>query len=141
MLVINKVLALDVGEKRIGVAVASTIARLPSVLLTFEHNDTIFTAIDEYLQAESIDLIVVGRPRSMQGQETAQTAYTRTFILALKQHTQLPIVEQDETLTSRQAEQELQARGKPYVKGDIDALAALYILEDYLKTESNGAVR
>lgn len=131
---INKILALDVGEKRIGVAVASTIARLPSSLVTLQHTSNIFADLQRYITEESIDLIVVGRPRNLSGDETAQTRYTRDFIAQLSAHTQLPIVEQDETLTSRQAEAELVARGKPYTKGDIDALAAVYILDDYLRT-------
>lgn len=130
---VSKVLGLDVGEKRIGVAVASTIARLPSALPTVLHDDSVYQQLLGYIQDEAIDLIVVGRPRNLSGEETAQTRYTHAFIASLSEHTSLPIVMQDETLTSRQAEAELQARGKPYAKGDIDALAAIYILEDYLQ--------
>jgi RNase H-fold protein (predicted Holliday junction resolvase) len=44
---------------------------------------------------------------------------------------------QDEAATSRQAESELQARGKPYSKEDIDALSATYILEDFISEQVN----
>jgi RNase H-fold protein (predicted Holliday junction resolvase) len=47
------------------------------------------------------------------------------------------VVFQDEALTSRKAESELNKRGKPYAKGDVDALAATYILEDYLTQQEN----
>jgi RNase H-fold protein (predicted Holliday junction resolvase) len=54
------------------------------------------------------------------------------FVLELKQHFPLPVYMQDEALTSKHAEEELQARGKLYSKEDIDALAATYILDDWL---------
>ncbi len=80
----------------------------------------------------AVSQLVAGLPRGLDGQETAQTAYARNFAEAISQQLQLPVYYQDEAVTSRQAEAELQARGKPYAKGDIDALAATYILEDYL---------
>ena len=54
------------------------------------------------------------------------------FTKQLKQSFNLPVYFQDEAVTSKQAEAELQARGKHYEKSDIDALAATYILEDWL---------
>jgi putative transcription antitermination factor YqgF len=69
----------------------------------------------------------------LQGQETDQTGYVRNFVATLQKEISTPIVLQDEALTSHHAEEELESRGKPYAKGDIDALAACYILEDYLK--------
>lgn len=139
--VINKVLALDVGEKRIGVAVASMIARLPRALPTLVHDGTVYQRITDYIMQESIDAIVVGRPRNLSGEETAQTRYTYDFVAGLSNHISLPIELQDETLTSRQAEAELKARGKPFEKGDIDALAAVYILEDYLRSYTDTKTR
>jgi putative Holliday junction resolvase len=79
--------------------------------------------------------LVVGLPRGLEGQETAQTAAVREFVALLSQQLSIPLVLQDEAVTSRKAEEELLARGKPYAKGDIDALAATYILDDYLKAQ------
>jgi RNase H-fold protein (predicted Holliday junction resolvase) len=56
----------------------------------------------------------------------------RQFGASLAQQVDLPLSWQDEAVTSAQAEAELVQRKKPYTKGDIDALAAVYILNDYL---------
>jgi putative Holliday junction resolvase len=108
------------------------IARLPRPLITLERNDTFFAALESIVEVEGVKVIVVGYPRGLRGQHTAQTAAIEAFVVELRQHFPLPIYYQDEALTSKHAEAELKARGKIYDRGDIDALAATYILEDYL---------
>jgi putative Holliday junction resolvase len=131
----SSVLSLDVGAKRVGVAVASFKARLPRPLTTLLHDEAIFQALDDIVEAEGVSTLVVGYPRGMQGQQTKQTDEIEEFCTELSRHFSIPIHLQDEALTSRQAEAELEDRGKPYSKGDIDALAATYILEDYLNEQ------
>ncbi len=128
----RSILALDVGEKRIGVAIASLVARLPHPLITLDTDETLFRTLENIVEVEAVGALVVGFPRGMQGQKTAQTAAIEQFTQKLRQHFILPINMQDESLTSKRAEAELEARGKVYAKGDIDALAATYILEDFL---------
>lgn len=125
-------LALDVGSKRIGVAIASLSFKLPRPLCTLMNDDTFLKRLNDLIKTEAIGVLVVGLPRGLEGQETGQTKYVRDFVDQLKTHIDLPINFQDEALTSTWAEAELTARGKIYQKGDIDALAATYILEDYL---------
>lgn len=130
----STILAFDVGERRIGVARASTIARLPSALTTLARREgAVLDDIKRLAQREGASRLVVGLPRGLNGQETAQTAAVQAFGLSLEQAVGLPVIWQDEALTSRKAEAELASRGKPYQKGDIDALSAVYILEDYLR--------
>ena len=129
----NAILALDVGDKRVGVAVASLMARLPRPVITLDRDDTLFTAIENIADIEAVGALVVGFPRGMQGQQTKQTEAIMDFTSELRQHFALPIVMQDETLTSKHAEAELQGRGRPYDKAAIDALAATYILDDFLR--------
>lgn len=126
------VLALDVGDRRIGVAVASLIARLPRPLTTLERSDGFLAELQRIIESEAIGAVVVGLPRGLEGQSTEQTARTETFIAQLKEAIDAPVYTQDEALTSKKAEAELDARGTPYSRGDIDALAATYILEDFL---------
>jgi putative pre-16S rRNA nuclease len=128
----NSILGLDVGGKRVGVAVASLSARLPRPLVTLERNDGFFDELGDIIKAEDAEALVVGLPRGMEGQHTAQTDEVETFARSLSGHFGLPVHMQDEALTSKHAEAELEARGKPYVRGDIDALAATYILQDWL---------
>ena len=61
-----------------------------------------------------------------------QTKYSRKVAEEIKNKLSIEVVFQDEALTSVKARDELDARKKPYEKGDIDKLAACYILEDYL---------
>ncbi len=129
------ILALDVGARRIGVALASTPARIASPLLTLEHSPEIFTRLQELIERENVDTIVVGLPRGLDGQTTAQTSATETFIDELRGRIDVPIFTQDEALTSVKAEAELASRRKPHAKAAVDALAATYILEDFLREQ------
>lgn len=129
---LSSVLALDVGEKRIGVAHAGIPALLPRPLSTLTNSDQIVHDILALIQEQRAVALVMGLPRGLQGQETAQTRIVEEFGHTLEEHLSIPLYWQDEAVTSRQAEEELKARGKPYEKGDIDALAATYILEDFL---------
>jgi putative Holliday junction resolvase len=133
----RNILALDVGERRIGVALTSLEARLPAPLTTIDRTkfDNIYQAISDLIQKYEASIIVVGLPRDMNGQETAQTKATHHFVTELQAATALPIYLQDEAGTSLLAKEELQQRGKPYQKGDVDKLAATYILRDWLDTQ------
>ena len=129
----SSILALDVGAARIGVASASLLARLPSPLTTLKNEGDIAANIKHLAEEHGAAGIVVGLPRGLDGQHTAQTLATEEFASALKKVVDVPLYWQDEALTSAKAEAELHARGKPYSKGDIDALSATYILEDFLR--------
>jgi putative Holliday junction resolvase len=133
----KSVLSLDVGARRVGVAVATLEARLPRPLITLERDDTLFAALENIAEVEAAIALVVGFPRGMQGQHTKQTAAIEDFAQELREHFALPLHFQDEALTSKHAEAELDGRGRPYDKGDIDALAATYILEDFLREHQN----
>ncbi|HJP96407.1 MAG TPA: Holliday junction resolvase RuvX [Candidatus Saccharimonadales bacterium] len=125
-------LALDVGAQRIGVARANSIARIASPLTTLQHTDQVLSDIAQLVKQEQADELVVGLPRGLESQETDQTRYVRQFVADLQTHITIPIHFQDEALTSVTAKKELEARKKPYAKGEVDALAATYILNDYL---------
>lgn len=130
----SNIVALDVGDARIGVARASSIARISETIGTVPMNDEAPSAIKQLLQDQAADVLVVGLPRNMSGEETAQTAKVRAFATKLEQETGCKVVFQDESLTSVQAEVALDKDKKAYNKGDVDALAATYILNDYLST-------
>lgn len=125
-------IGLDVGEKRIGVAVADTGVRIAVPFMTIEVDGNEIAAIHELVIRERADTIVVGYPRNQQGEATAQTKYVEQFTERLNEG-DAKIVFQDESLTSVIAEQRLAAQKKPYTKGDIDAQAAAIILQDYVE--------
>jgi putative holliday junction resolvase len=128
----NSILALDVGGKRIGVALANAIVRIASPLITLENGPAIVQAIKDLIKQHDVAILVCGLPRGLDGQRTAQTKTIEDFVKELQKTIKIPLYWQDEAVTSRQAEAELQARAKSYRKEDIDALAATYILEDFL---------
>ncbi len=132
----HNLLAIDVGKQRIGLAVASSIARLSRPLATLENNDKFWQQLSEVVEKEQIGEIIIGLPRSLEGRETEQTAYTRNFAEDLKQRFSLPVYFQDEALTSHHAETELKHAGKWTPGAHVDALAAALILEDFLSHPS-----
>jgi putative holliday junction resolvase len=131
----STIVALDIGQRRIGVAIASRASRLAKPFKTVINDDTVIQELQKVLREQHAEAMVVGLPRGLDGQRTAQTDAVEAFITGLRQHVTLPIYWQDEALTSKQAEAELNSRGKPYLKGDIDALAATYILEDFMQEQ------
>ncbi len=130
-------LALDVGAARIGVAVTSPGVSIARPLTTILNDDTVLQTIVQLVLDNKATAVVVGLPRGLNGQDTGQTKTTEAFAEQLKESLDVPLFWQDEALTSQKAEEELRSRGKPYEKGDIDALAACYILEDYLTSQEH----
>ena len=124
-------LGLDIGERRIGVARVNLIAKLPEALATLPNNTTFLERLKQLIGEYQIDGLVVGLPRNLNGQETAQSQTIRDFCAKYLNRLNLPIIWQDETLSSVAAES--QAKDKQS-KAGVDALAARIILEDYLKT-------
>ena len=129
----QSIVCLDVGEKRIGVAVADTSVRIAVAFDTIEVDGNELTKIAEIVIREDAKTLVIGYPRNQQGETTAQTAYVENFAKQLEEVAE-NIVFQDESLTSVMAENRLIAMKKPYAKGDIDAQAAAIILEDYMES-------
>jgi putative Holliday junction resolvase len=128
----KQVLALDIGERRIGVARGDTGIRIAIPLLTLVVDGTELDRIKRLVADEKIDVLVLGYPRNQSGEATAQTQYVETVASQLE-GVAPQLVFQDESLTSVMAEQRLKASGRPYEKGDIDAEAASLILQDYLE--------
>ncbi len=126
----QSVIAIDYGNKRVGIARASVVARLPETLVTLENNSNLMSSIQNIIDKEDVSVVVVGLPRSLEGSDTEQTKKTRNFIEQLRELA-VEVVEQDEAVTSEHAISELQQSKNKFVKSDVDQLAALYILEDY----------
>lgn len=130
----NNIIALDVGEKRIGVARAHADIGFASPLTTLANDSEVWAKLETILLENQVSVVVVGLPRNLRGEDTAQTVYCRTFADQVENRFGLSIVMQDEALTSQKAETELKNRKKNFQKSDVDALAATFILEDYLSS-------
>jgi putative Holliday junction resolvase len=139
--VTGRILAVDVGARRVGLAISDasrTLAR-PLETLTVANSadavDRVARRIEELDQEdEGLATIVVGMPSRLDGTPTPQTAHVLAFIALLKTRTALPIATEDERLTSREAESRLARREKDWRKrkAQIDAVAASVFLQDYL---------
>ena len=129
-----RVIGLDVGEKRIGVAKADTNIRIATPVGFFNVDGTEWAMIDRIAKMNNTNFFVLGLPRSNEGNETKQSMFVRQFAKKLAEKIPNAKVRfQDESLTSVQAEERLKMRKKAYEKGDIDAEAATIILQDFVE--------
>jgi putative Holliday junction resolvase len=127
---VNNLLALDVGSARIGLARASMNARLPEPLPTLKNDSSFIIKVKEAIEENQIDTLIVGLPRNMSGQETKQSVYVREFCANTLNKLNLPIIYQDETLSTVKAQEWIKRNN--YNKTSLDSVAAVIILEDYL---------
>lgn len=137
-----RVVGLDVGERRIGVAVSDrtlTLARPVSVLRAASlEADAVQLASAEIARLgaedDGVATIVVGLPRRLDGSDSDMTPRVAAFATALGAATRLPVLLQDERLTSREAESRLATTDRSWRsrKARLDAAAAAVILQDYL---------
>lgn len=128
-------IGLDIGSQRVGVAVARGDVRIAHPLTTLTADEAVFDAIGSLVREHQAEIIVAGWPRGLSGQHTAQTIVTEQFVDRLRTLAGVPVVLQDEALTSQKAEAELKARSKPFERAEVDALAATYILEDFMNEQ------
>lgn len=127
-----KLLALDIGDRRIGVAAADTGTKIAYPLTTLDVGNDIVERIEELIAEQHATELVIGFPRNLNGESTAQTATVQKFAAKLEIFG-LPIHFQDETLTSVVAEAHLGKVRSTHPKGSIDAHAAAIILTDYIE--------
>ena len=135
-----RILGIDVGQRRVGLAISDpsgTLAR-PLTTLTIDRESAVDRVAREVerLAAEDdgLEAIVVGVPARLDGSATGQTPPVTAFIAALRARTAIPVVGEDERLTSREAESRLAVRERDWKKrkARLDAAAAAIILQDYL---------
>ena len=128
------VAALDIGDRRIGVALTSLIARLPAPYTTIDRQQVMDVPawVGDFVKSNNVCVLVVGMPKDLNGKTTEQTAKVTELARSLEAIISIPIVMQEEAVTSIEAEKRLKNLGKPYSKADIDAEAACIILQDYL---------
>lgn len=137
----GRVLAIDVGARRVGLAISDasrTLARPLETIAVSSEADAVNRVARRIEQLdgedEGIAAIVVGLPSRLDGAPTPQTARVIAFITQLTARTSLPIATEDERLTSREAESRLARRERDWRKrkAQLDAMAAAVFLQDYL---------
>lgn len=133
----GRILALDVGKRRIGLAVSDELGWTAQGLDTL-HRTRIREDLErlrDLMEHWSISTLLVGHPLHMSGDESRQAEYTREFAERLGEYVNVPVVFWDERLTSAEAERILRAAGASLEerKRSIDKLSAVLLLESYLE--------
>lgn len=132
----SRILALDPGTKRIGVAVSDEMGWIAQPLETFERRsiEEDVAHIRELVLRHDVNQIVLGLPLRLHGQAGPEAENVRRFIERLEQDLKIPIVAWDERLTSKSAEDMLIGAGvsRKKRKGVVDRVAAAILLQSYL---------
>ena len=140
-----RVLGIDLGRRRVGLAVSDptrTLAR-PLTTLTLHDDDAVDRVMTEALRLaredEGLSAIVVGMPARLDGRPSEETVRVVQFIAGLRARSDLPVYEEDERLTSREAESRLALLERDWRKrkAKIDAAAAAVILQDFLDRKND----
>ncbi len=132
----SRILALDLGKKRIGLAVSDplgiTAQGLPNLERTNKRADLV--AIEALVKDRQVGLILMGNPMNMRGSEGRQSAWVREFAAAIEARTGVPVKLWDERLTTVEASRVLRESGISIEKraAAVDRLSAVILLQSYL---------
>jgi putative Holliday junction resolvase len=137
----GRILALDLGKKRIGLALSDplgiTAQGLPTLQRTRIRED--LAALADLIQEHDVRLLLLGHPLHMSGHESRQSEYTREFGMRLGEYTGVEVRLWDERLTTVEAERVLRSSGISIDKRAkaVDRLSAQILLESFLDSEAN----
>jgi putative Holliday junction resolvase len=136
---VGRILALDVGKKRIGLAISDELGFTAQGLDTL-HRSRIredLAGLARLAREKNVVTIVVGKPLHMSGSASRQSVYTEEFAERLREWTGLPIVFWDERLTTVEAERVLREGGATLEesKRAVDRMSAVLLLESYLENQ------
>ena len=133
---LTRILALDYGEKRVGLAISDLMQIIAKPFKTLNNisNNNIFDQLKIIIEEKSIDKIVVGLPTTLNNKESKQTKIVNQFINQLEIAVTIPVVSYDERLTSIEAKRSLVVQGVKtgHNKGAVDMTAAAIFLQNYL---------
>lgn len=135
-------LALDVGDRRIGVAVSDPTELLarPLLVITRKSNDEAADAIGRLATEHGARVVVVGLPIGSEGELGEQARKTRTFARFLRRRLRIEVITWDERLSTQDAQREMIAQGVRRSRRNemLDAAAAAVILDDWLTARRAG---
>ncbi|PLK44116.1 Holliday junction resolvase RuvX [Emticicia sp. TH156] len=131
-----RILAIDYGAKRTGLAVTDPLKMIASALETVP-SGTLIDYLKKYTAAEEVEAFVVGMPKNLDGNDTHGTFYVNKLIEELKiQFPAMPVHLVDERFTSKMAVQTMIAGGMKkkdrQIKGNVDKISAVIILQSFM---------
>ncbi len=134
-------LGIDFGTKRIGLAVGYPEHGpiVPFKTLIKKTNSDLFSEIISIIKEQSIEVVIVGIPKDLHGQESLTTRQANNFVNRLKSMINVPVQTTDETLTTFEAEERLIEAKVPASKRSamLDQMAAVVILESFLNQKAS----
>ena len=135
----GRILAIDYGLKRTGLAVTDPLQIIATALDTVE-TSSLTGFLKNYFQKEQVDEVVIGMPKKLNNEDSDTAAAVRTFIETFKKNfATLKITEADERFTSRLAQQAMITGGMKkkdrQVKGNVDKISATLILQSFLQSK------
>jgi putative Holliday junction resolvase len=140
-----RIVGIDLGERRIGIAISDPTATLARPFKTIERGksdagavELLHATIAEIADEDPIASVVVGLPARLDGTDNLQTPRVKKMVALLSARLSVPVVTQDERLSSHEAEERLALREKDWRKrkAKLDAASAAIILQDYLDGRS-----
>jgi len=135
-----KILSIDHGDKRMGIAASDDLGMLahPLEFILAEPYEEFLNRLKEILAEREVEQIIVGMPRNMDGSYGPQALKVQDFVAALKKSVVVPVQTWDERLTSVAAERQLREAGvnAKQAKAKVDASAAAVMLQSYLDSFS-----
>ena len=138
-----RILGIDYGERRVGLALSDPTATIASPLPTLKRRAgkrPPVAPVSRLVEEHEVEEIVVGLPLTLDGEESDWTREVRAFGAAVGERTGRPVAFQDERMTSVRAERAVRSVGLPRSKREekerIDAAAAVLILQAYLDTRN-----
>lgn len=138
----GRILAIDYGAKRIGLAVTDPLQMIANPLDTIS-TDEILDYLKKYVNQEEVDIIVVGMPTHRDGSDTHVTSEVRRFMQILtKEFPAISLRQEDERFTSKLAQNAMVMGGmkkkQRQKKGNVDRISAVIILQSFLERKSFG---
>jgi putative Holliday junction resolvase len=137
MNLVGRILAIDYGKKRVGIAVTDPLQLIATRLTTVQSNE-IWTFLKDYFSKEDVEKVIVGYPLQMNNQASEAVTYINPFLKRFqKEYPQMPLEQVDERFTSRMAFQTMIDAGLKKKdrqnKETIDGVSATIILQSYLE--------
>lgn len=132
-------MGLDYGDKRIGIAFSDLLGLIASAYEVYQNNNEEETLnyLCKLAKDKDVDQIILGLPLNMEGEENPRTIITRDFGKKLQEKSGLPVIYEDERLTSVEADEMLKSRKMSWEKRKeiIDKVSAELILQSYLSNK------
>lgn len=135
-----RILSIDYGQKRTGIAVTDEMQMIASGLTTVD-SDTAIDFLRNYFAKEKVEKVLIGEPKQMNGQPSESAPIIEAFIVKFKeQFPDMPLVQVDERFTSKMAFQTMIDSGlkkkQRQNKALIDEISATILLQDYLSRKN-----